>query len=538
MVKQFEYIVVGSGATGAMAARTLVEAGKDTLVLDPGIWNEERRKLIPDLDWETIRRKDRTQHRYFLGDDFEGIVWEESRVGSQLTPPRVYLKEKVEEWMKFQSQSFFPFESMAKGGLGGGWGAGCFVFSEAELKQCGLKAESMAKAYQQVSDWIGISGSKDDGAPFSVGNLQNLQQPFQLDASMRSIFARYEQKKKDLNKEGFWLGRSGMALLTQYHEGRKASQGYEMEFWADNDKSTYRSWMTIDQLKSRSNFTYEDGWMVTHFKEEDGAVLVYARSLETKEEVEFRCKKLILAAGVLSTARIVLRSQGAYNIKLPVLCNSYTYMPTLQWSNLGKGFNKNRSGLCQAMLFYDKECRNETVSQAALFGYRQLLLFKLAKEAPLGFSYSKEIMRLLESSFVIAGIHHPEKAGGNKWIELIPSESQIVGDFMQGEYEHNKMEKKEILQTELAYRKALIRLGCIPIKSIRTPQGGSIHYAGTLPFTNKEEPFTIHAKGNLSGHKNVYIGDGSGFKYLPAKGLTLSLMANAYNVAREAINQE
>ncbi len=535
MEKQFEYIVVGSGATGAIAARTLVEAGKDTLVLDPGIWNEEKRKLIPDMDWESIRRKDRSQHRYFLGDEFEGIVWEESRVGSQLTPPRIYLKEKVEEWMQFQSQSFFPFESMAKGGLGGGWGAGCFVFSESELKQCGLNVEQMSKAYQQVSDWIGISGCMDDGAPYSIGNLRNLHQPLPLDSSMRSIFERYERKKKDLNRDGFWLGRSGMAILTHSHEGRKASQGYEMEFWGDNDKSTYRSWMTIDQLKGRSNFTYADGWMVTHFKEEDGGVLVYARSLETKEELEFRCKKLIIAAGVLSTARIVLRSVGAYHRKLPVLSNPYTYMPTLQWSNLGKGFDRNRSGLCQAMLFFDKNGRNEIVSQAALFGYRQLLLFKLAKEAPLGFSYSKEIMRLLESAFIIAGIHHPEMFGENKWIEMKPSESQFVGDFMHGEYEHTAKEEETILKNEGAYRKALIRLGCIPIKSIRTPQGGSIHYAGTLSFSEQEEPFTTRENGRLSGYRNVFIGDGSGFKYLPAKGLTLSLMANAFNVAKEAI---
>lgn len=537
MEKQFEYIVVGSGATGAIAARTLVEAGKDTLVLDPGIWNEEKRKLIPDLDWETIRRKDRSQHRYFLGDDFEGIVWEESRVGSQLTPPRVYLKEKVEEWMKFQSMSFFPFESMAKGGLGGGWGAGCFVFSESELKQCGLNPESMAQAYQQVSDWIGISGIKDDGAPYSIGNLRNLQRPFHLDSSMRSIFDRYEQKKGVLNKEGFWLGRSGMALLTHPHEGRKANQGYEMEFWGDNDKSIYRSWMTIDQLKSRSNFTYEDGWMVTHFKETDGGVLVYARSLETKEEVEFRCRKLILAAGVLSTARIVLRSQGAYNQKLPVLCNPYTYMPTLQWSNLGKGFEGNRSGLCQAMLFYDKDGRNETVSQSALYGYRQLLLFKLAKEAPLGFKFSKEVMRLLESSFIIAGIHHPEAGGGEKWIEMIASEESFLGDFLQGEYVLSNKEENQISATEVAYKKALIRLGCMPIKAIRTPQGGSIHYAGTLPFSEEEVPLTTQTNGRLNGYGNVYIGDGSGFKYLPAKGLTLSLMANALRVAQVAIGK-
>jgi len=535
MQKQYEFIVVGSGATGAIAARTLVEAGKETLVLDPGIWNEEKRKLIPDMDWEAIRRKEKQQHRFFLGDDYEGIVWEESRVGSQLTPPRIYLKEKVEEWMEFQSQRFFPFESMAKGGLGGGWGGGCFVFSDAELQKCGLNPVAMTKSYQQLADWIGISGKMDDGSKYTVDGLQNLHEPIALNPSMKLLFDRYEKKKKKLNESGFWLGRSGMAILSKPMEGRSASKGFEMEFWGDNDKSIYRSWMTIDQLKSSPNFTYADGWMVSHFKETEDGVCVSAISLKSREKVEFKCKKVILAAGVLSTARIVLRSMGAYQKRLPVLCNPYTYMPTLNWSNLGKVSNSNRSGLCQAMLFYDQNGKNEIVAQAALFEYKQLLLFKLAKEAPLGFRYSKEIMRALESSFVIAGIHHPEEAGKDKWINLIEAENQIFGDCMQGDYRHSAVEEDLIQKTESGYKKALFKLGCIPIKSIRTPQGGSIHYAGTLPFSESDEPFSTQLDGSLSGFSNVYVGDGSGFRYLPAKGLTLSLMANANRVALEAL---
>jgi hypothetical protein len=38
--------------------------------------------------------------------------------------------------------------------------------------------------------------------------------------------------------------------------------------------------------------------------------------------------------------------------------------------------------------------------------------------------------------------------------------------------------------------------------------------------------------------KNIYIADGSGFRYLPAKGITLSLMANAHLTALYAIKDE
>lgn len=529
--------MIGSGATGAIAAKTLVEAGKSTLVIDPGIWNEDKRKKIPDLSWEEIRKTDQHQHEYFLGENLEGIVWEESRVGSQLTPPRTYLKEKTDHWLPFLSNSFFPFESMAKGGLGGGWGTGCFVFSEAELIHCGLDPDAMQQAYRQVASWIGMSGQQDDASDFALGKLQNLQSPLPLDSSMSAIFSKYAKHKPYLNKQGFWLGRSGMALLSEPLDGRKASQGFDMEFWGDNDYSAYRSWMTIDQLKSNSHFTFAAGWMALRFEEDESGVTVWAQSIETNEIQAFKSKKLVVAAGVLSTARLVLRSQQAYQKKLPVLCNAYTYMPTLNWSNLGLGYDTKRSGLCQAILFRDTTGNQQEVAQAALFGYRQLLLFKLAKEAPLGFAFSKEIMRLLESAFIIAGIHHPEQAGGEKWIELVKAEQFQTGDVMQGEYKHSSMEENQFKETENAYKKALFKLGCLPLKSIRTPQGGSIHYAGTLPFTDSDQPFHIQRNGRLNGYRNVFIGDGSGFQYLPAKGLTLSLMANAYLVARDAMKE-
>jgi choline dehydrogenase-like flavoprotein len=61
--------------------------------------------------------------------------------------------------------------------------------------------------------------------------------------------------------------------------------------------------------------------------------------------------------------------------------------------------------------------------------------------------------------------------------------------------------------------------------------GSSIHYAGTLPFSDMEKPYTLSPDGRVWGTNKIFVADGSGFAYLPAKGLTLSLMANAHRVA-------
>ncbi len=68
-----DFIVVGSGNTGAIAARTLVEGGATVTMLDVGRSDATYRSMIPDEDFIAIRTTDPEQHRYLLGDAFEGI---------------------------------------------------------------------------------------------------------------------------------------------------------------------------------------------------------------------------------------------------------------------------------------------------------------------------------------------------------------------------------------------------------------------------------------------------------------------------------
>ena len=77
--------------------------------------------------------------------------------------------------------------------------------------------------------------------------------------------------------------------------------------------------------------------------------------------------------------------------------------------------------------------------------------------------------------------------------------------------------------------------GAYALRTVDPGPGGSIHYAGTLPFTDREQPLAFEDRtGRLHGTERVYVADGSGFRYLPAKGLTFSVMANAHLVARHA----
>ena len=76
-------------------------------------------------------------------------------------------------------------------------------------------------------------------------------------------------------------------------------------------------------------------------------------------------------------------------------------------------------------------------------------------------------------------------------------------------------------------------MGCIvpPGMVFTRPMGASVHYAGTLPMSNNEKPWTVSKDGVSHDFDNLIIADGASFPFLPAKNLTFTLMANATRIA-------
>lgn len=183
-----DYIVVGSGCTGAMAAQTLVEAGVNVTMLDVGITDDEYSNLIPNKNFDTIRKQEENQHQYFIGNNFEGISWGKIKTGEHLTPPRKHMIRDTNTFLPITSSTFFPMESLSYGGLGNGWGVGCCQFSELELKAAGLNSNDMTTAYDIVGARIGVSGMQDDATRYTLGTLKNYQQPLQLDKNHQRIY--------------------------------------------------------------------------------------------------------------------------------------------------------------------------------------------------------------------------------------------------------------------------------------------------------------------------------------------------------------
>ncbi|MEO7682446.1 MAG: hypothetical protein ABIU86_00790, partial [Gemmatimonadaceae bacterium] len=372
-----DVIVVGSGPGGANAAVPLVERGLKVVLLDVG---EDSRyaNLIPAEPFRSIRENDTQQHRYFLGDEYEGIPFGKVGLGAQLTPPRQHVMKSGAKRLRTESSTFSLSESLALSGLGAAWGAGVFPFSEEEMAGWPISRADLVPHYAAVAARIGTTGGNDDLSDL-LGEFTTMP-PVEVDSNAEAVLESYESRRDALRREGFFLGRTTLAICTEALGDRGPLRYLDMEFWADTDRSAYRPRFTIEQLKTRANFTYENKRLVRSFSETAEGVDVSVENTETGSGETYRARALVLAAGTTSSARIILRSLGRYGQPVTLMCNPYVYVPVLNAGMLGRPARDRRHSLAQISGLYQPADRERGIVLTQLFSYRSLLTFKLLKE--------------------------------------------------------------------------------------------------------------------------------------------------------------
>jgi choline dehydrogenase-like flavoprotein len=520
-----DVIVVGSGPGGANAAARLVESGCRVQMLDFGNRDERYARLTPSRPFLALRHEDAAQHRYFLGDDFEGVPFGGVRVGAQLTPPRAYALADAAQRLPVDAQDFAASMSLARGGLGVAWGAGVFPFSDDELRAMDVDLETMQPHYDAVVARIGVAGARDDLLrfyPASPGMMPALE----ADTTGAVVLEGYQRRRAALNAEGFYLGRPRIAVCSEPFRGRESYAYYDLDFWADPGRSIYRPQWTLDELERSPLFTYSSRCLVERFEEHAGGVRVEAQNAETGARESFDARALVLAAGTFGTARVVLRSLDRYDTPLPLVSNAYTYVPMLNLRMLGRPTRDARSSQGQLTAMLERTRPHRRLVQAQVFSYRSLLTFKLMKEVPIAAAQSRRILQVLMPCFTILGVHHEDRPTPSKTCILRRAEPDVLEIRYRPDAEEERLQHED----ERALLRCFRRLGCIPLKRIRPGHGSSIHYAGTLPITADERPMSCDRSSRLRGTRAVYLADGSVFPWLPPKGLTFNIMANADRV--------
>jgi hypothetical protein len=517
MERIFDVLVVGGGFAGAHAAVPLVEAGLSVAMLDGGIRGPSELHTLPQSGFDAFRKEYPRQHEVFLGRDLSGILpldKKKGHAGNMTSGSRAYVSAMVDDVLPIEG-NVVVLQSLAKGGLGEAWGAACEFFDSAELSAIGIH-EDLREYYRAVIGRIGISG---------VHTEFDLQPPARLDENADRILKKYRANKRAL--EEIDVFQPPLALLTRDLGDRKATAYRDMDYWDDFGRSVYRPRYTIEDLEKRENFTYIPDSIVRRIYPEDGGVRIEARTLHGAEPVVYRARKVILAAGVPNSIRIILNSLGMYDTAVPFLTKPHVLVPCTQIAMLGKVADPCKHSLCQLVVRTKEPYLGITDCFAQLYSYKSLLLFKLMQYVPFSKPEALLLASLFASSFMVADIRFSAASLGNGTLSL---KEEDDGSLLHIKYNDAADTRRQNAALRLVKRN-LYRLGLIPLTTVRTEYGTASHYAGGIvPIDSDESPLRAHADGHLERMPDVFVADTTTWLKLPAKSPTLTIMANARRV--------
>ena len=525
-------VVVGSGPSGVHCAQTLLERGHDVQMLDVG--RPSPAPVAPTAAFDELKRQVPDPVGYLLGEQYETVTLPGGDTEYYGLPPsKAYALAGDDAW-RVRESGFASLSSFARGGLAEAWTAGVYPFNEAELEEFPFGAADLAPFYDTVARRIGIAAEPDDLASFMALPAEP-QEPLKLDTHSALLLRRYAEHREYLNRAGCFAGRSRIAVLTRPHDGRGPCTYLGRCLWGCPHGALYTPSLTLRTLEAHSQFRYVPGHYVTHLEWDASRHVrrVVVRRTDGTAQV-LDAERVVLAAGALSTARIMLESVRRATgevLTLPGLMdNQQILMPFINLGMLGKRGDERAYQ-------YHQVCLGLTSGEARHYVHAQLTTLKTAmahpviQSLPLDIAAGSRVFALLRTTLGVANInlHDTRRPGCRATLDA-------EGDgpaALRLEYTPAPDDAEQIRAATRRVAGALRTLGCIvpPGMSHVRPKGASVHYAGLIPMGGADAPLTATAEGRSRDVEGVWFADGVTFPFLPAKNITFTLMANAVRVA-------
>ena len=517
-----EIIIVGAGPSGTFAAYQL--RGRGPLVLDVGYRAQES---ALDGNFYELRKTSSAGgpdlFAELIGPGFESLhnVFHAS-LGPRLKGPRMrFVTRGAAELSPVVAQNFDALMSFAAGGMANAWGAGLYRFTADDLAGYPISVLDLEPYYDAITAKVGISGADDDLSRF-FGSARGLLPPVALGASGRAVLRRYTQRRKSLNRRGLYIGLPRLAVLTRDHDGRRAYRYDTLECFRPNDPAVYTPTYTLDELVRRGEILYERGVLVERYTESSAGISVLARSCATGERRTFHCRRLILAAGALNTAKIVLRSNDDHVTRLPLLDSNRSSIPLVDPWGIGGALDRSVYSAAMLRAVYAGE-HGPGLTHMAVYASVGTLCSDYLFDFPFSARGNIAAAKYLTPALLLVQLSYPDAPTLTNHVRLLPD------DRLELRYTSKPASPLEShvlgLFRELGYLGALGLCRCL------TP-GNSCRYAGALPMTTTPVgPYQTDRDGLLSRTHGVYVADAANFTVLPSNSHSFTMMANAMRIA-------
>jgi choline dehydrogenase-like flavoprotein len=528
-------VVVGSGASGIHFALGALRKGHRVIMLDVG--HAGGVPVSPGESLNGLKRGLDDPAGYFLGPNFEALILPDYGAEYYGFPPNKTHVFRQRKEFRVRAKGFSPLVSFAAGGLAEAWTGGSYPFNEDDLKDFPFDYGEIGPFYSEVAKRIGLSGVKDDLAPFFPLH-DGIMEPLTLDEHSALLLEKYRGQSAYFNEKlHTYLGRARLATITRDYAGRKACDYSGRCLWGCPTDSLYTPAVTLRECQTWPTFEYRDGLYVDHFRFDSAGRVRTVVAMDSRgEEQEVAVGRLVLAAGTLCSAGIFLesirRDSGEVLELRGLMDNRQLLMPFVNLGMIGKPFQPDTYQYHQLAIGVRPPVALDYV-HGLVTTLKTALIHPVVQNLPFDLGTSTAMFRNLHAALGLVNINFSDHRREDNRLTL---EADEKGKRVLVHYSPAADESSRLERTKSHFRKLLWKLGCFappPMTRIR-PMGASVHYAGVLPMTETPAPLTCNRECRSNDFENLYIVDGTTFPFLPAKNLTFTLMANAARVAERA----
>jgi choline dehydrogenase-like flavoprotein len=528
-------VVVGAGVSGAHAALTLLERGAAVELWDIG--REEVSFPEPGASFHELKGRLVDPIGQLLGQDLGALIPPDAPELLRYPPARRFLASAQDALWRFDSDGFDAFGSFARGGLANGWGANALAYDDDDLRGWPVSSAEMEPDYRTVYRRIPVAGPKDDDLSPHLRGEHPSQVAVPLTSADERLLQAYRRKKGRLTRQGFGLGVARLAVITD-PASAKACDGCDRCLWGCPRGSIYNpAASTLETCKSFPGFRYRPGREVLSLAAAGGKVTgIHFLDTASGEIRDEACDAVFLAAGALQTGAIFLRTLKAQRPDVAaetegLMDTTVVKVPFLALRSIGAPpdarsfqFNRLLVGLTTQAPPWPRYLHGE------LLHLTSLVYHPLIERMPFDSRLSKRLFFALKSALGVVSFFFPDRiTAGNRQV-LVEGDGPVARVRLC--YRESAEKEAYIDEAVTRLRSALWQLGCVPQGAVRSPGGGGIHYAGTVPMGEGLKRCDAAGRSNLL--RNLFIADGAGFPSLPSKSITMSLAAHATRVARLA----
>ena len=516
-MKHVDAVIVGSGPAGVSAAFPLIEAGMQVIMLDGG---KSQRTLPPNQAYLDARITSTDQHDWMIGSDFHALRSHQALSPKMRVPTHSHVFSDFNKLNRINPSDFVAIGSLAPGGLSNAWGCGVAKYSPNDLSAYPFPSSDLELSYRRVAKRIGISGSVNDDLSnyFSLDELA--QPPIPIGKLQSNLYKRYLKHQPNLLKQGFRIGRSRVAVLSQDLKERQGCDLLDTCLWGCQRGSLYSATHDIKSLKRNTNFDYRPGYLVENI----GMDNTFRTISGHYKNLPFSIKstRVILAAGTLASTRIALAALN-YKGQLPLQdCPMATFLLFAPMS-LGV-LPKNEFGLGQ--LSYALNIDEHTTAFGSLFSTMGIPRSEFIRYLPTKKRYGIDLMSSLLSSCAVGNMFLPGNLTEARVSITATGALKIEGGYSQSVDSYFRTAKKKVSTN---FRK--LRAVMLPTSFKQGKAGNGIHYSCTMPMQRDPKLGQTNVLGEPYGLKNVHLVDGSSLSAINEKSPTLLMMANADRIS-------